>query len=344
MNSFNVLAPSASFHEGEIPVRYTQDNNVLGVVSYIPDDQYSPSGDLPHLQVQIPSEHRITLSEIWRSAANVTRGHWESIDFSHDGELLFGAISYAVDDGLIHANQTEKNFRNIFRLINEQGYPHLFRMWSYIPGLNQDNSDNLEIYKDFCFGRSEAFSAEFSRSLAQVLPAATGIGSCARKVAVYFLAKKTPDLIHIENPIQIPAYKYPPQYGVKAPSFARATYVPFGNGEYRMYLSGTASVVGHSSHHPDSIEKQCETTLLNIQRLIDADNLKNYGIEHPVNLVDLDMIKVYIRHRHDFAAVQRICSAFFRPGTSVIYLHADICRKDLLIELEGIFSGSRSAS
>ncbi|HEY8940497.1 MAG TPA: hypothetical protein VIM59_09915, partial [Cellvibrio sp.] len=81
MNSVNVLAPSASFHEGEIPLRYTQDNNVLGVVSYIPDDQYSQSTDLPHLQVQIPSEHRIILSEIWRSATHVTRGRWEAIDF-----------------------------------------------------------------------------------------------------------------------------------------------------------------------------------------------------------------------------------------------------------------------
>lgn len=329
------------FHEGIVTEELKQQARILGIVSYAPDDMFTANSSIPHLNVQIPADQQVIQSELWYGSGQIEKGIWQDIQFSHDSEHFFGAVHYDVAEDLVHADRTENVFRNIFRLIRSKGYPNLYRMWSYIPGLNQDNGQNVEIYKDFCYGRSAAFSGEFPESMGEVVPAATGIGSLAQKVAVYFLAKKTPDMIHVENPMQVPAYNYPPKYGVKAPSFSRATYIPIGETEYRLFLSGTASVVGHSSHHWTDVEKQCETTLLNIQRLIDPDNLRRYGIDHPIALTDLDMIKVYIRHREDFAAVRKICSAFFKPDVSIIYLHADICRKDLLMELEGIFIGRK---
>ncbi len=315
------------------------DDNILGIVSYIPQDSIPQHSSIPHLQVRIHDENDVIQSEVWYGKGPVTCGRKYDIDFSHDGERMFGAVTFKVDTDLCHSDRTEEVFRGIFRLIREQGYENLFRMWSYIPGLNQDNCENVEIYKDFCYGRSAAFSAEFIESMGDVVPSATGIGSSAQWVSVYFLSQKNSDQIHIENPMQVPAYHYPPKYGVKAPSFSRATYVANESGTYQFYLSGTASVVGHSSHHETDVEKQTETTLLNIQRLIDERNLSHHGISHEISLENLDTIKVYIRNREDFPVVKQICAAFFRSDVSIIYLHADICRNDLLIELEGIFTG-----
>ncbi len=48
--------------------------------------------------------------------------------------------------------------------------------------------------------------------------------------------------------------------------------------------------------------------------------------------------KVYIRHAKEFPAARDIVSQRLGGGMQVIYPQADICRLDLLFEIEGILS------
>ncbi|NEP90150.1 MAG: hypothetical protein F6K18_26840 [Okeania sp. SIO2C2] len=134
---------------------------------------------------------------------------------------------------------------------------NLCRIWNYVPYIN-DESRGLENYKSFCKGRSLAFESFYGKDFCVKLPAATGIGIADDTYAIYFIAVKE-NISNVENPEQISAYKYPPQYGPRSPSFARGTVIK-RNGKRIGYLSGTASIKGHESVGQGNIEKQFEVT------------------------------------------------------------------------------------
>jgi chorismatase len=115
----------------------------------------------------------------------------------------------------------------------------------------------------------------------------------------------------------MPAYHYPGRYGPRSPSFARASRLPDGP----LLISGTASILGHATAHPGDVAAQCRTTLDNLTTL--AGDLRS-----------LQTVKVYVRHAEDLAAVRRECAAAF--GGAAAYLVTDLCRRDLLVEIEGV--------
>jgi chorismate lyase/3-hydroxybenzoate synthase len=50
--------------------------------------------------------------------------------------------------------------------------------------------------------------------------------------------------------------------------------------------------------------------------------------------------KVYVRHAGDLPAVQaRLERSLLKPADSVIYLQADICRAELILEIEATLLG-----
>ena len=192
-------------------------------------------------------------------------------------------------------------------------------------------------YGDFCQGRAHAFAQYAIPKSA--MPAATGIGSRGGGIAFFFVACRSHTGLNIENPRQLPAYNYPRRYGPESPSFARATYLPMPGADDavgQLYVSGTASVLGHETAHEGDVEKQCDVTLENMVYLVSAANLSSYGIASGYRLSDLRNIKVYVRHRDDLESVRRMCDDAFSPAADVVFLNVDICRADLLVEIEGI--------
>lgn len=158
-------------------------------------------------------------------------------------------------------------------------------------------------------------------------------------IPFYFLACRAGRVIHLENPRQVPAYSYPRQYGPKSPSFARATYLtrpgwPASAGA--LYVAGTASILGHETVHAGDVGRQCDVALENIAHLISAANLSRHGIGCGYDLNDLRLIKVYTRHLSDIPLVERKCREAFSPEADIRFLNVDICRRDLLVEIEGV--------
>lgn len=274
-------------------------------------------------------------TETWEASRPVTVGHSEELVYAHDAERLFCACRIPASDD--YAGQVQKAYAHVFDLIDGLGYPDLFRMWNYIGSINDPNGVGVETYRDFCVGRAEAF-AHYGKDM----PAATGAGSLGDGISFYLLSGRAGSATHIENPHQVPAYRYPVRYGPKSPSFARAThFAPPGRcrDSQRLFISGTASIVGHETRHAGDVEAQCYVALNNIEQLIGSANLERHGLQVKRDDLSFDAVKVYVRRMEDIPLVASRCARYFDdPATRIAYLNVDICRSDLLVEIEAIAS------
>ena len=327
------LLPAHSVNLREI----IKKENILGVIKYSDkekNDEFEMPGGLPKINVQMKSFLDCDYYEVWTSDNAVNYGSYESLQYATDGFHHFLA-----------ANMEEKGrdlreigrlaYELIFELLRRNNYPNISRVWNNIPNINK-YTDETERYIKFCHGRAESFQ-KYGNIIS---PAATGIGCFGDSVSIYMISVSKDINTCIENPNQTPAYKYPPKYGIKSPLFARATYTDNGSGRGVLYISGTASIIGSETVHIGDVGKQCETAIDNIRVLISGTNLNSYGIKKGFTLENLDCIKVYIKNDGDFETVRDICSKAFTPDKSIAYLKADICRNDLLVELEGVVMDS----
>ena len=311
-------------------------DRLLGVVRF---SDRSGGPDLtaghPVLEIETTRDAADASTEVWLSDRDVVRGSREGLVYGHDGEYLFCAGRVEQANG--YTTPTREAYVSALRLAEELDYPHVFRMWNFVTDINGDNEDGLEIYRDFCQGRAEAFE-ELSVDLEE-LPAATGVGALGGGIAFYFLATRTGHRVNVDNSRQMPAYRYPKRYGPRSPSFARATHLrPDGarGSEGSLYVSGTASIVGHESLHPDDIVAQCRETFDNLAHLINSDNLAEQGVSRHHHLEDLRNIKVYVRHAEHLDTVRKLCAEVFDEEAAICFLNVDICRAELLVEIEGM--------
>jgi enamine deaminase RidA (YjgF/YER057c/UK114 family) len=180
-----------------------------------------------------------------------------------------------------------------------------------------------------------------------VYPASTGIGMKGRQLIVSCLALETTRqdfrLIALDNPSQTPPCLYPPRYSPQSPKFARATAMLLDD-HVTTWVSGTASVVNSESCHLGDIEKQTEQTVDNIERLINSENFRNHRIKGVgARLNDMAKIRVYLKRASDFPKCKAICERRF-GSVPAIYATADICRPELLVEIEGVAFSRRKIS
>ncbi|HEX7704846.1 MAG TPA: hypothetical protein VF701_00135 [Thermoanaerobaculia bacterium] len=230
------------------------------------------------------------------------------------GELFFGA-AFSEGSGPL-ARETHELYDGMLTEARAAGFPWFVRMWNHVGSVNAED-DGMERYRLFCAGRHEAFVAAGYHNGAD-LPAASAVGMSGRGLATYFLAAREPG-IQIENPRQMAAYRYPPRYGPKSPSFSRATLW-----RDTLFVSGTSSVVGHESVHIGDVEGQLDETVRNIETVI-AQAFPGRGLETVV------AAKTYIRRASDYDLIARKLDAIF---PSNLYLESDICREELLLETE----------
>jgi enamine deaminase RidA (YjgF/YER057c/UK114 family) len=126
-----------------------------------------------------------------------------------------------------------------------------------------------------------------------------------------------------------------------------------------IFISGTASIVGHQSRHAGDAVAQSVETMVNIDALIGQANdvLRNEipGLKdnNPLRSVaandapavggfarDVLDFTIYVRRAEDEAAVRAAVTAALgsdsRAARRAIYLQADICRRELLMEIEAV--------
>lgn len=228
------------------------------------------------------------------------------------------------------------SYTALFRLLKDHKMQLIF-VRHKVPNINvQLNADYKTTYELFNKGRFLAFRQEFgSDSSCWEIPAATAVGSCDLIFSVEFKAIKT--LIkRIENLQQIPARKYSRNYGIYPPVFSRGC-IAEENGIIKLFASGTASIKGEASQYNDSLYDQIYNTIENLRVLGSQLNLKPYGIEYGFAVEDIRYLIVYYRHDTDLSFLKRFIPQFLSPQCIVKYSLANICREELLVEMEAIF-------
>jgi chorismate lyase / 3-hydroxybenzoate synthase len=305
-------------------------NTLLAVVQYGEPNETLSHLECPVISLAIPQLDDTGKVEVWTSSAEVTTGQSGEIRFSADGQLLMGVFQIPESQTCSLESLTYGAYTRIFEFIESQGYPHLIRIWNHFSGINSEEN-GLERYRSFCKGRYQAF-IEHDPEFEKHLPAASGTGAKEKIMTLYFIASQesgTP----IENPRQTSAYLYPSQYGVRSPSFSRAIIKESGD-QRQLLISGTASIVGHESRHKGDVEAQLNETLCNIDALLEharASQGIDFGAdEHRA------LYKVYIRNSDDYLLISQKLNNKLADRALIMYLNADICRSDLLVEIEAV--------
>lgn len=321
-------------------------NNVLGALCFsadASDDEAMKTGmEIPCIRVPMQRlDINDSICEVWQGGENLKQVHCGDIHYQHDDDVLFGVIELpetafaATTDKTPLQQATESAYRQIFALLNTttdmtkgaQGYPHLYRFWNYIADIN-GQSFGLERYRQFNLGRQDAFLAN-ERDVVGNVPAACALGFANGLLTIAFLAGRAAP-IAIENPRQISACQYPQQYGPRSPTFARATLVHLRRSEV-LFVSGTASIVGHVSLHASDVIAQTHETMVNINAVLTEAN--RVARQPRFCLADLHY-RIYIRYPADLEQIQIELARYVGSPLKAVYLQADVCRQDLLLEIE----------
>jgi enamine deaminase RidA (YjgF/YER057c/UK114 family) len=304
---------------------------VLGVVGFTASRPANLDAACPFVTVALPRLAPGPAFEAWLCQGPVTWGAAGEIRYAQSDTALFGIIEPAANAGADLASFAFDAYTKLFALADRAGRPHVLRVFNYLPHITALDG-GTERYRRFNEGRHAAIEAS-GRAVAAA-PAACALGTRGGTPALYFLASAEPGT-PIENPRQVSAYHYPPQYGSRSPSFSRA--MRFGRPPH-LFMSGTASIVGHESLHPGDPGAQTDEILKNLQALFRASGSARLA-DPPPSL----LLKAYIRHAADAPDIARRLSSLPTPA-GLMMLQADICRQELLVEIEGFCALSEDAS
>ena len=264
-------------------------------------------------------------AEVWLGARPARIGVTDGIRHASDGEVLF--LQLRVDEYAPDALQplTAVAYRRLFAMARALGYPHFLRIWNYFSEINQE-CEGVERYRAFCAGRHQALVAELAEFETR-LPAASAIGTHGPGLQLYGLAARQPGA-QIENPRQVSAFHYPRQYGRRSPSFSRAVLKTWGEGREHLYISGTASIVGHASQHGDLLP-QLDETVANLEALLAEANRRAAA---PLGLA---LLKIYIRPDLDPKPLRGRIAQAFGTDAPMLFLRADIAAGNCSSKLKG---------
>ncbi|CAN5432780.1 hypothetical protein BH09PLA1_BH09PLA1_12560 [soil metagenome] len=245
-----------------------------------------------------------------------------------------------VADGDAFCRRTIDAYRAIREAIDrsaaENGARHIVRMWNHIPGIHDPLDAECDRYMHFNAGRFAAMCDWFGGAdrIPEFVPAASGVGHEGQDLIVRALALRERG-VPVENPKQIPAFRYSKRYGPIPPCFARATRVSIPRPA--LLIAGTAAITGEQSQYLGDLQRQLELTLDNLRILIRAGASQLPESIDPLRRID--RARVYVARSEDLQTMRtQLADRFGATRENIEFLRADLCRADLLIEIEGVAS------
>lgn len=305
--------------------------------------------------MQEPEDPWLVICEIGfteNSNAKVNYGVFEGrpycvVDTDNYQEFwTIGAQSVHPDFNILASSNSA--FDYLKRLYDHLGisFNNIVRQWNYVGEILSREEDqdhrNRQHYQMFNETRSKYYG-QF-RTLKH-FPAATGIGMKYLGVCIDSFAVRGDDdlkIIPISNPVQSESYHYGQSVLVgepdgqlkqnQPPQFERAKLIMLNN-VARILVSGTASIVGQETVGIDDVEEQTRVTIANIRKLTNAENISKHCPDIDKVPDTFSYIRVYVKYKADISKVRTICQQAFgnAPATYVV---ADICRNNLLVEIE----------
>jgi chorismate lyase / 3-hydroxybenzoate synthase len=257
---------------------------------------------------------------------------WVRGYITSENPSLFTLLSAHIPGALVlSADELGEAVTGIYRAIlrdvrSRQQHP--VRVWNFVPSIHSQLGAG-DRYMAFNAGRFAAFSESLGAEPASI-PTASAVGIDRETLWVHVLAADEPGR-PVENPRQAPAYRYSRRYGVRPPCFARATRL-----ESTLFIGGTASITGEDSRHIADIAAQTQETLSNLRSLI-ATAL---DIPESCALKTLRDARVHVTNASYAPIVRDALEPLLLADTNLEFVQADLCRKELLVEIEGIATWS----
>jgi enamine deaminase RidA (YjgF/YER057c/UK114 family) len=209
---------------------------------------------------------------------------------------------------------------------------HVVRMWNHVPRIHDPTDGGRDRYMVFNAARFGAMSHWFGGAdrIAACVPAASGVGHRGDALVVHALATIQPG-IPVQNPRQVPSHHYSSRYGPLPPCFARATRVD--HPRPKLLISGTAAISGEDSMHDGDLGRQFALVKQNLRALI-----RGAGVTSPEAevLTLIDQLRVYVPRDADRATIEGLTRDAFVGSTDLEFVAADLCRAELLVEIEGV--------
>jgi chorismate lyase/3-hydroxybenzoate synthase len=322
--------PLRAAYEPAGPESAASAGNVLAQIRF--GAATSAGADPRQLSLALPPHADPGLVEVWRCPQPVRHGREGGFGYAHSGEVLFFhlLLDESAYPSLVEASSDA--YARLLPFLAQAGFPHLLRIWNYFPHINAGTGE-AERYQQFCLGRGRVL--ETTPDFEKRLPAATVIGSLAPGFVVYGLAAREPGQ-QIENPRQVSAFRYPRQYAPRSPAFSRARLKRWG-GMFHLYVSGTASVVGHETRHPHAALAQLGEAVRNLNMLLEQASRVEPRLP-PGQLPDLSLLKLYVRPGEGIGPLQALLQGLLGAQTPCLILEGEACRRDLLVELEGLYA------
>ncbi len=292
---------------------------------------------IPGSPTAIPEAPLLSVQPPWIEEARPA-GPWPLLDresaepvINHDGEWTFvsGAIARASS---MSPPEFSRAVRSLYLLVHDRLRAHgarPVRYWNFIPGIHDPMGGDPSRYMIFNAGRFAAFEEIHGdrREVEHRVATATGVGHAGADLVLHALGALDGGR-PVENPRQVPAYRYSARHGPTPPCFARATVVPVRGGAVAL-IGGTAAVRAEDSVHPGDLKAQVAETFENLDALVGAAST-------PAGIAPaFRSLRAFVSRRQDLDTVRRAVVARF-PGASVECVRADVCRPELLVEIEGI--------
>ena len=223
------------------------------------------------------------------------------------------------------------------------------RIWNWIPGIHTIVGDGVHRYMVFNAGRYAAYYDWYSggRHFETAMATATAVGHDGTDLIIHVLATERPGA-PVENPRQIQSYRYSDRFGPMPPCFARATLAPKNSlGLPDLLIGGTASVCGEVSRHHGDAAAQTQETIVNLAHLI-AEGSRRWSqkpatddrVDTARELRRFDSLCIFHLRPSDSDAILEIIWPYIDhlAPSCVEFVRADICRPELLVEIEGTAS------
>lgn len=195
-------------------------------------------------------------------------------------------------------------------------FSQVYRTWFYLDEI-------LDWYDEFNQIRNRFFRER--KVFDGLVPASTGVGgsNAAGTAVVADLLAVAPksDSVQLEaipSPLQCPALEY-------GSSFSRAVEMRLP-GQQRVYVSGTASIApeGETVHIGD-VDQQVRASMDVVAAILDSRQL---------GWNDVTRVIGYFKNGEDTSAFGRYCREHELPDLPAVIAKNDICRDDLLFEIE----------
>ncbi len=298
-------------------------------------DRYAQS-TLDHMHTGIPVIEQKPLGSslsveyaTYEGDGTICRKHDKGLDYSiieEKGRRLLILNGISESNALTLKEQAKEAFEAVRFILEKNGFPlnSIVRQWNYIPGIIAFDK-GIQNYQAFNDVRSKEYN---TTQWPSGYPAATGIGIDGHQLIIDILAVEGYATQAISNRKQIDAHEYSADVllghssSKTSPKFERARSV-VSSSSGMLFISGTAAIKGEESDIAD-IRQQTLLTLEHIELLcssLDKDSMH------------IQQLRVYIKREEDFDQVKKICDEHY-PDAAIIYVKADVCRDELLVEIE----------